>query len=132
MLTHRFVYEAVHGVTLDNVKLDLDHINGNKKDNRVTNLQLLTHRQNIAKAKIKEIETNICQVKDGSYMVTIQLHGKIYYFGKFYVYSLARMKADLVRKLIKFNKEQLQPILRKEVRLAPIHKFKKELENIAA
>ena len=55
---HRFVYEVIKGKIPSN--LEIDHINGNKTDNRIKNLQLLTHKQNVEKTKNKSIiSTNI-------------------------------------------------------------------------
>ena len=52
-LHHRFVYEVFNGKIPPH--LEIDHINGDKTDNRNKNLQLLTHKQNIEKSKNKPI-----------------------------------------------------------------------------
>ena len=56
-LQHRFVYEVFLGPILK--CFEVDHINGIKSDNRVKNLQLLTHKQNVEKSKNKAI-ISIC------------------------------------------------------------------------
>ena len=50
---HRFVYEVFKGKIFPN--FEIDHINEIKSDNRIKNLQLLTHQQNIEKSKNKPI-----------------------------------------------------------------------------
>ena len=50
---HRFVYEVFNGKIPPH--LEIDHINEIKSDNRIKNLQLLTHKQNIEKSKNKPI-----------------------------------------------------------------------------
>ena len=50
---HRFVYEVFKGKIPPH--LETDHINSIKTDNRIKNLQLLTHKQNIEKSKNKPI-----------------------------------------------------------------------------
>ena len=45
---HRFIWEAVHGPIPDG--LFINHINGNKRDNRLANLELVTHAENIRHA----------------------------------------------------------------------------------
>ena len=42
---HRFIFEAYHGVQLP-PQLQIDHIDGNKKNNRIRNLRLVTNTQN--------------------------------------------------------------------------------------
>ena len=55
---HRFVYEVFKGQIPR--FFEVDHINNIKSDNRVKNLQLLTHKQNSEKSKNKPIiSTNI-------------------------------------------------------------------------
>ena len=55
---HRFVFEVFKGVIPK--CFEVDHINNIKLDNRVKNLQLLTHKQNIEKSISKPIiSTNI-------------------------------------------------------------------------
>ena len=50
---HRFVYEVFKGMIPS--CFEVDHINEVKKDNRIKNLQILTHKQNIEKSKNKPI-----------------------------------------------------------------------------
>ena len=47
-LQHRFVYEVFRGPIPR--RFEIDHINGIKTDNRLKNLQLLTHKQNVEKS----------------------------------------------------------------------------------
>ena len=50
---HRFVYEVFKGPIPR--FFEIDHVNSCKNDNRIKNLQLLTHKQNIEKSKNKAI-----------------------------------------------------------------------------
>ena len=50
---HRFVFEVFKGVIPR--YFEVDHINNVKSDNRLKNLQLLTHKQNVEKSKNKAI-----------------------------------------------------------------------------
>ena len=50
---HRFVYEVFKGKIPPN--LEIDHRNNIKTDNRIKNLQLLTHKQNVEKSQNKTI-----------------------------------------------------------------------------
>ena len=47
-LKHRFIFECFHG-KINDAKLVVDHINNIKTDNRLKNLQLITHSQNMKK-----------------------------------------------------------------------------------
>ena len=50
---HRFVYEVFRGPIPH--RFEIDHINGIKTDNRLKNLQLLTHKQNVEKSNNRPI-----------------------------------------------------------------------------
>ena len=50
---HRFVFEVFRGPIPR--FFEVDHINEIKSDNRIKNLQLLTHKQNVEKSKNKPI-----------------------------------------------------------------------------
>ena len=50
---HRFVFEAIKGAIPEG--FEIDHKNEVKTDNRIKNLQLLTHQQNVEKSKNKLI-----------------------------------------------------------------------------
>ena len=47
---HRFVYECFHGIIPD--RMQVDHINNNKLDNRLGNLQLLSPSENTRKTYV--------------------------------------------------------------------------------
>jgi len=46
--SHRFVFECFNGIIPEGKVID--HINNNKEDNRLVNLQLVTHKQNCKKS----------------------------------------------------------------------------------
>jgi hypothetical protein len=48
VLVHRIVWEFVHGPIPDG--LEVNHINGVKHDNRISNLEVVTHAENIRHA----------------------------------------------------------------------------------
>ena len=50
---HRFVYEVFNG-PIEKL-MEIDHRNGVKNDNKISNLQLLTHKQNVQKSNNKPI-----------------------------------------------------------------------------
>ena len=50
---HRFVFEVFKGAIPR--FFEIDHVNNVKTDNRIKNLQLLTHKQNVEKSKNKQI-----------------------------------------------------------------------------
>ena len=47
-LVHRFVWECFNGIIPE--RKEIDHINNNKEDNRLCNLQLMTPQQNCKKS----------------------------------------------------------------------------------
>ena len=52
---HRFVFEVFKGPIPR--YFEVDHINSIKSDNRIKNLQLLTHKQNVEKSRNKPINS---------------------------------------------------------------------------
>ena len=64
---HRFVYEVFKGM-IPSI-MEVDHINACKSDNRIKNLQLLTHKQNVEKSRNKAIiSTNLETGKERRYI----------------------------------------------------------------
>jgi len=52
----RFIWEAVNGPIPP--KMEINHINGVKTDNRIANLELVTHQQNIQHAYATGLKSN--------------------------------------------------------------------------
>ena len=70
-LQHRFIYEVFKGIKVNPSCLEIDHINNCNTDNRIKNLQLLTHKQNIEKSRNKSI-ISTC-IKNGKKKVFISI-----------------------------------------------------------
>ena len=66
---HRFVYEVFKGLIPR--CLEIDHINNCKTDNRIKNLQLLNHKQNVGKSRNKAIVS--INVENGKKKVFISI-----------------------------------------------------------
>ena len=67
-------------------KIVVDHINNNKQDNNLKNLQLISHRENISKSKIGKYSfyTGVSFDKSNNkYIANIQIDGKKTTLGRF-------------------------------------------------
>jgi hypothetical protein len=69
----------------DGYKIVVDHINTNKLDNRVENLQLITHRENCSKDRTGSSKyTGVCLDRNcGKWRSSIRINGKIKNLGRF-------------------------------------------------
>jgi hypothetical protein len=100
MSVHVLVAMSFLGHIPNGFKIVVDHINGNTLDNNLKNIQLITQRENITKAKRKKRSskyTGVCWHKIANkFMAGIQIDGKTKYLGLFtdeYEAHLAYIKA---------------------------------------
>ena len=86
--THTLVWDYFGNKSRDGRKLQVDHIDGDKTNNVITNLQLLTTRDNVSKGYIGKKTTSqyvgVSWDRDaGNWMSRIWIDGKSKYFGLF-------------------------------------------------
>ena len=80
---HRFIYECYHGIIPKG--LVIDHINDNKKDNRLCNLQLMTYHQNNKKEAGNHDPSFFANRKNGKRVKAINLEtNDISYYNSLY------------------------------------------------
>lgn len=85
---HRLIWEAVHGTIPKG--FEIDHINGVKSDNRISNLRLVTHAQNMQNRK-RAHKNNVSSKVKGVYFckqtkkwrAMISVSGKKMHIGRF-------------------------------------------------
>lgn len=76
ILCHQFIYYWVHKKCVD----EIDHINGVKNDNRISNLREITHQQNQFNRRVKGYYWH---KRDKKYISRIILDRKTIYIGSF-------------------------------------------------
>lgn len=100
-LIHRILYEKYYGPIPD--KLQVNHINGKKDDNRINNLELVTHQQNKQYSEKYKTNTsgekniNLCK-RSNKWRVEIQTNNKTNSYGRFEKIEDAIKKRDEVIK----------------------------------
>ena len=101
---HHIVYELHHGYRPEQI----DHINGNRADNRIENLRPATNQQNQYNAKLRS--DNKSGIKGVSWhkttnkwMVSLRVDGKQKHFGLYFDIDYAKFVADAMRH--KYHKE---------------------------
>ena len=90
---HRLLWEYYMGEIPEGMYID--HKNGIRSDNRLSNLRLATNQQNSSNREVGEL-TNI-DVRCGRYRVKICHHGKTKYFGTHEDLELAQFVRDEAR-----------------------------------
>ena len=86
-LEHRIIWEHVNGQIPEG--LCIDHINGVKQDNRITNLRLVTHGQNSQnqhdahKDNLSTGHKGVYKTKHDRYRVQIGVNKRLIYVGTF-------------------------------------------------
>lgn len=82
-LAHRLAWLLTHGAMPD---FEIDHINGNRSDNRLCNLRAATHAQNSRNRKLNANSTTGLKGvsrQGGKFQASIRHDGKIIYLGIF-------------------------------------------------
>ena len=77
---HQLVAMAFLGHKPDGHKIVVDHINGNKSDNRLKNLRLLTGRANLSMRGGTSNYVGVSKFRN-KWMSTIRVNGKLEYLG---------------------------------------------------
>lgn len=74
---HRLAWLYVHG---ECVTKEIDHINGDASDNRLENLRLATHSENLANQKLRADNKagfkGVSSLADGTYLAAVQRQGE--------------------------------------------------------
>ena len=93
---HRLIWEEENGPIPEG--FHIDHINGDRTDNRLENLRLATNQENSRNREIGPM-TNIDK-RGSSYRVKFCISGKSTYFGSFNSLEEAQEKRDMIREEI--------------------------------
>ena len=84
-LAHRLAWLYIYGYFPEN---NIDHINRNKKDNRISNLREVSQQCNIRNSKLRKTNksgvTGVCWYKNaGKWLAHIKINNKAVHLGRF-------------------------------------------------
>ena len=79
---HTLVWDYFGDRPRDGLKLQIDHIDGNKLNNRIDNLQVITAKENRRKSIKRDLPTGVVK-HHNKYQAQITKNGKGHYLGKF-------------------------------------------------
>lgn len=96
-LAHRFVW-FLHNGEIPN-GLDIDHIDGDRSNNKISNLRLATRSQNLRNKKISKSNKTgfkgVFKLPNGRFQSSIRVNGKQNYLGVFSTAEEAGLAYDL-------------------------------------
>lgn len=81
---HRLAWMYIYGE--DPGALDVDHINGDRADNSIWNLQLLPHKQNATRLHMMKGGTSQFRgvyMSAGKWKANVRANGHLHYFGRY-------------------------------------------------
>ena len=79
---HVLVAEAFLGYVANKGVIVADHIDADKTNNKLSNLQVISHRENLTKDRDNKTGfTGVHKMSDGGYVATIVYEGKLRYLG---------------------------------------------------
>lgn len=111
LAVHMAVWIYFYGKPDDN--LVIDHINGDKMDNRISNLRLISNDKNKRRGSLKKYKSNssgmtgIVMSSCGKWKVSFRKCGVLYYFG---VYSdIEEAKKVCINSRLKYFPESIRP-----------------------
>lgn len=109
--------------------IDIDHIDGNRRNNNPSNLQIITHKDNIKKCKKRNTQTNIIEIPDKEELKPITKINKQELKYTYYLYN-----DKIYRELTgKKRKNEYKEIIGKQGNNGEIYyKFQKENKNSQA
>lgn len=111
--THRLVYEAFHGA-IDPRKV-IDHIDGDRLNNKLDNLQCITQRENIQKAitgndATGELPCGVYQKSENSYFALKYIDGVQYNLGHHHIIEVLECYYKLATKTLLLNKNRWKDV----------------------
>jgi len=103
-MIHKLVYENFNNIELKGKLIVIDHIDNDKLNNNLENLQVITQRENSYKDKISKSGNYNVYLNCGNYLVRMRIDGIKKSFGTFKNIQDAIIKRDEVIKSLKYEK----------------------------
>jgi len=105
---HRLLTHTFKGLDLFNPKEVIDHIDKNKLNNSLDNLDIVTNRENLRRAKESSTKESNIYTNDKGYCVKFQINNKHISFGTYNLINEAIIARDKVQYFIENNNSILK------------------------